>query len=390
MRTLTAAAAAAVLLTAAGCGSTAAPTATQEVTGIAGPALATSLNSSAGASWAIVEMGGSAATFNNFWELFVRPASGTGWKLATPLGVASNGGIVATRTGPGSLVTGFRPSQDLLYSPLAATADAGTQWTQNGLLSPGLADLPSALAAGPAGRLLGLTDAGGVELSTNLGAAWTRLTTEPAMARTTAGRACSLTQLTAAAWTPAGTPLLAGTCGRAGIAGIFALTAGSWRAVGPVLPGSLAHGPVNVIGVATEATHTTAVLAVGTGTATAIVTAWSASGGRSWTLSSELRTGASAAPSVSFFADGSVGVVWTSSRSTAGRRGATIGWQGAGWRVLPELPSHTATLAFSASGQPEALAASGGTLTAWSLGASGSDWTLLQIVHVTIPYGSSD
>jgi hypothetical protein len=70
--------------------------------------------------------------------------------------------------------------------------------------------------------------------------------------------------------------------------------------------------------------------------------------------------------------------------------GAIIGWHAAGWQSLPKLPADTATLSATATGQPEALVARGGTLTAWQLSTSGPrPWTLLQTVHVTLPYGSS-
>src|ERR1019366_4915858 len=45
------------------------------------------------------------------------------WKLVTPVAVADNGGLVVATTGPQSLVTGFRPSQDLTFSPITATSD---------------------------------------------------------------------------------------------------------------------------------------------------------------------------------------------------------------------------------------------------------------------------
>ena len=199
----------------AGCGTIPAAsktTGSQSPGGISVSGLASSLTTAGGASWAVVEMGGSAAHANNFWELFVRLAGGTSWKLATPAGVASNGGIVVTASGPDSLLTGFRPSQDLTFSPLAATTDDGLNWSQHNVLDPGLADVPGALASGPGGRLLAITDTGDIETGTAGGASWTRLTTQRALAATAAGRACGITALTAAAWTPAGQPLLAADC----------------------------------------------------------------------------------------------------------------------------------------------------------------------------------
>jgi hypothetical protein len=377
----------------AGCGSApapAGPASTQSPVGITAPGLPSSLAVAGGASWAVVEMGGSAARHDNFWELLVRPAGSPEWKLATPAGVASNGGIVVTAGGPGSLLTGFRPSQDLTFSPLAATTDAGKDWSQHSVLDAGLADLPGALASGPGGRLLAITDTGEIETGTAGGASWSRLTTERALASTTAGRACDITRLTAAAWTPAGQPLLAGDCASAGTAAIFVLRAGTWQAAGPSLPAGLRREPVSVIGLTTAGSRLTAILAAGTGGSTEVLAAWSSDNGSTWTISPPLRTGPATAgpPSVSFGADGSASLMLPASHAVSG--GAVIGWRAAAWQALPRLPAGTATLAATATGQPEALAVHGGTLTAWQLGTSGSrPWTLLQTVQVTIPYGSS-
>ena len=46
-------------------------------------------------------MGGSAADHNNFWQLFVRPAGTGSWRLVTPPGVATNGGLVVASPGAG-------------------------------------------------------------------------------------------------------------------------------------------------------------------------------------------------------------------------------------------------------------------------------------------------
>jgi hypothetical protein len=382
----------------AGCGSTpASGVSALPGAGITAAGLATAVAAPAdGANWAVVQMGGSAAQHNNFWELFVRPADGSAWKLATPVGVASNGGIVAAVTGSSSLLAGVRPSQDLTFSPLAQTVDAGTDWSQNNVLDAGLADSSSALAAGPGGRLLAVTGSGDIDTSSGSGASWSRLTTQHALEGGAAGRACGLTAVTAAAWTPGGDPLLGGDCSKRGIAGIFTAAAGSWRAAAPPLPAALAGDPVSVIGLNTTGTRTTAVLSVGTGAATGVIAAWTANGGSSWTLSPELRTGPStgstgAGPSVSFGADGSAALALPGKHAASPGQGATISWQSAGWQKLPPLPASTATLAATQSGTPEALAAKGGTLTVWQLPAAGSasHWMLAQTVHVTIPYGSS-
>jgi len=112
----------------AGCGSAPVASTAPPTVPVAPPPLATSFANGTGPGWAIVEMGGAATQENNFWELFTRSPGSAAWRLATPLGVADNGGLVVTGTGGESLLTGFVPSQDLTFSPLAASANSGASW----------------------------------------------------------------------------------------------------------------------------------------------------------------------------------------------------------------------------------------------------------------------
>jgi hypothetical protein len=87
--------------------------------------------------------------------LFVRPAGSTQWKLVTPPGAADNGGLVVADAGGQSLITGFRPSQYLTYTPLTATRDGGQVWAPAGPLDAAVANIPDALAIAPGtGQLL--------------------------------------------------------------------------------------------------------------------------------------------------------------------------------------------------------------------------------------------
>jgi hypothetical protein len=328
-------------------------------------------------------MGRSAGALDNFWELFVRLAGTTRWKLATPAGVASNGGLVMAATGATSLVTGFLPSQKLTFSPLAVTTNGGAQWSQNALLRPGFGDVPGALGAGSSGQLIALTSAGEVEASTNAGATWRTITTQRTLASSRAGRACGIQKLTAAGWTPTGSPLVAASCAKPGVAGMFTLAAGSWREVGPPLPASLLHDAVDIIGFATTGQRTTVVLATRPAAGSTVLAGWSVDGGQTWRLSPALAAGTAGKPSVSIWADGSAGLILTQ------RTAATIGWQSAGWRALPSLPARTATLATGPGDQLQALAVSRGALTVWQLATGSSRWTLAQTAQVPVPYGSS-
>jgi hypothetical protein len=343
----------------------------------------TSVTSPDGTSWAAVEMGGSAAQYNNFWELFVRPTGGTKWKLVTPPGVASNGGLTTASTGARSVAAAFLPSQKLIFSPVSTTADGGAQWATSAPVSPGLAATPDALAAGPNGKLLALTAAGEVDSGASLGATWTRLITEKVLAASPAGRGCGLTGLTATGWTPSGAAMLAGTCSKPGRAGIFTDSANGWQDVGPTLAGSLAHGPVEVLAAATAGPRMTAIVAAGTGSASALVAAWSGDGGSHWSLSPSLPAGPGVARSISIWSNGTAGIV------LSGRRGETIGWQAPSWQALPTLPAGTATLAEGSGTELAALAEHSSTLTAWGLPVGAKSWALTQTTQVPVPYGTS-
>jgi hypothetical protein len=406
--TLPAAALAAVL--AAGCGST--------VAGAGPPAagrtqvrlpLAASLTVPGAASWAVVEMGGSSAQHENFWQLVARRAGKARWTLATPPGVADNGGLVTASLGGAALVTGVNPSQDLQFSPLATTRDGGAHWSP-GLLPAGLASLPSALAAGPGGRLLAITDRGLAEMSAPGGASWARLTSLASLAATPAGRSCGLTSLTAATFSPSGVPLLAGQCASRGVTGIFAYSGGSWRQAGPAPPASLAQRRVSVLRLAAAGRRTIALLTAATpGGAVSLVAGWASPAGR-WALSAPLplngarvvstATAASAA-GTDASAAGTGMATAASGTTTASTVGVilstgladTIPGPGAPWRQLPALPAHAAALVLGPGRQISALAAHGSILTGWLLtappGTRNVAWARTQVMKVPVPYGSS-
>ncbi len=376
-RTLVTLAAAGLLVAGvAGCGST--PGAGASAAAPARPApLQTSFADGTGPSWAVVEMGGSAAQEENFWEMFARQPGTAAWHEVTPEGVADNGGLVVTGSGGQTLLTGFVPSQDLTFSPLATSSDSGTSWTSGNPVNPGLAAVPDALATGPGDSLLALTSAG-AELGQNLGAAWRHLSSARALAGTQAGKACAVTGLTAVAFGDDGTPMLAAGCGRPAVAGIFADTGGGWHAAGPAVPTSLARQDIEVLRLATVGSSLVALLQAGTGPGASITAAWYADG--RWTLSSPLRTGGPVR-STAVGPGGSVGIILNATRA------ATLAGPGASWQPLPALPRYVATLALGPAGEVDAIEAHVGTFADYRLGPSG--WSLAQTLHVTIPYGTS-
>lgn len=372
---------AAAMLLAAGCGSTASQ-ATAPPSPATPPSLATSLVTTSG-TWAVAVMGGSAASHNNFWQLFVRPTGSAAWRLATPPGVASNGGLVLAGLSAGTVLAGFRPSQDLSYSPLATTKDTGRAWSP-GLLDAALADVPGALAADPAsGHLLALLSDGTADMSGPGATAWTRLATHHAITASPAGARCRPDSLTAAAFSPSGQPMLAASCHRPGTAGIFSHTGGSWQLAGPTLPPGYAHQPVTVLRLTTTGATTTALLAAGNAPATRLLAAWSTDGGTHWTLSPALPLN-HAMPTVTSFGPGSSLAVILSNRHAATITSGTNSWQ-----AWPVLPAGTATLAASPSGGWNALAVHGTTLTIWQAAPGAHIWSSGQVIKVPVQFGSS-
>jgi hypothetical protein len=298
--------------------------------------------------------------------------------------VASNGGLVLTSPGAGSVVAGFRPSQNLSYSPLATSHDNGTAWTP-GLLDAALANVPDALAAAPAGgRLLALLTSGQVQLSGPGGAGWAKLATRQTLAASAAGRSCGPASLTAVAFSPAGAPLLAASCTHPGTAGIFAYTGGTWHLAGPTLPATYAHQDISVLRLTTTTGTTTALLAAGTGSAARLLAAWSTGGsGAQWALSPPLPLHSARLTSASSGPGGAVAVVLTGNHAQA-----ITGPAGA-WRPLPALPPGTATLAPESAGGWDALAVHSTRLTVWQLRPGRTAWAASQTISVFIQFGSS-
>jgi len=362
---------------AAGCGAQTVPVAVIRPPAVTAP-LSTSLTTAQG-TWAIAVMGGSAASHNNFWQLFVRRANTGRWLLVTPEGVADNGGLVAAG-GNGSLVVGFRPSQELAYSPLATSTDAGLNWTP-GLLDAALADTPGAIAIGPSGRTLALLQDGTIEAAPTADDAaagqWVPLATLKALAASAPGRSCGLKGMTAVSFGPDQNPIAAGSCVRPGAAGVFTDAGGTWRSAGLTLP---AGGRVQVLGLTAITGGNAALLA----TRDSLLAAWW--DGTRWTVSAPVT--ADGMRALGFGPGGSAWLLLDDGRAETIARAA-----GGTWRALPPVPAGTkvlappAKLAPGTGGSYDALAVTGSRLTVWRL-ARGA-WGKVQQITVAVQYGSS-
>jgi hypothetical protein len=361
---------------AAGCSSQAAPAPAPPLAVRTAP-LATSLVTAQGA-WATAVMGRPADPKNSFWQLFVRPAGASRWSLVTPPGVADNGGLVAAAGAGGtSLLVGFRPSQGLAFSPLAMTSDTGQSWAP-GLLDAALAGVPDALAVGASGRILALLHDGGIEQAPTAAAAtvgqWSQLTTLDALAASAPGRRCGLAAVNAVSFGQNDTPVVAGSCQRRGVAGVFADSGGVWQAAGPVLPARFSGDQVQVLGLARTSGGEAALLLAGTG----LLAAWR--DGTRWTVSAPVP----AAGGIAASGFGPGGSVWV---LLGGGRAEAVAGAGGSWQALAPVPKGTETLAPEADGGYDALAVSGSELTVWRLAAAA--WTKVQAINVPIEYGSS-
>jgi hypothetical protein len=347
--------------------------------------------STATAAWGILVMGGSAASENDFWQLFTRPAGAAAWKLVTPPGVADNGGLVMAAAAGGPLVVGIRPSQGLVFSPLAATSDEGKTWTP-GVVDARLADVADSLAvASGSGQQFALLGNGAIERAPSVaasqsGSGWSKLAAPGAIVSSAVGRSCGLSSLDSITVTPSGELLAGGACDTPGLAGIFGQAGGAWHAAGPVLPATVGGDRIQVLRLTATPTGNVTLLLAGPD----LFAAWTSDGGARWTVSPPLATGAAGISSVAFGSGGAVGVLLSSGKT------ATIGGPRLSWRSLPAAPADTAVLAFIPSAarsakasQVEALAAKGAKLTVWQLDTSSATWTSIQTITVPIQYGSS-
>jgi hypothetical protein len=332
-------------------------------------------------SWAVVPMSSDPA----YWQVFVRPAGSGSWRLDTPPGVADNGGLVVSAGGATSLTVAVRPSQDLLFSPLAATADGGTSWTTAGPIDAQVAASPDALAADGA-KLVTLLSDGAIETSSDAGTTWSVLARPGAIAASTAGKECGgAVRVTSVSFGTAATQVLAGgTCGTAGSTAMFSYSPGAgWRranlpASGQLLRfgggGALVRGKAGLTALFGASGWTGYAPLSGSAPAGAVPAAWAAS------AALPVSGSVTATGTLSF------GGAWV---LLSGGRAATIAGPRQQWVLLPPVPAHAAVLAAGPGGAVDALAVSSDTLTVWRLAPKATVWSKAQTINVPIQSGSS-
>jgi hypothetical protein len=358
----------------------AAPSGTSALLSPAIPLTGSSANATT--TWATLAMGHLDDPLNTFWQLL--RLSGTRWKLATPPGVASNGGLVAAAA-PASVLAAFGPSQDLRFSPLAATTDQGSSW-QAGVLPGGVSLGPDALAQGDDESVALLSTGGGevVSATTTDLSTWTPVTTASALRRRPGLAGCHLRFLTAVARDAHGATLVGATCAQGGHAGLFAPSSGGWTSTGPAIPGGPGE-PTEVVRLDQTAAGTAALVSAGSGAAARLYGMWSATGVGPWTVSVGLSLDGASLRSTGVTAAG--GFVVSTRRGRA-RPSASVLAPGSKWKSLRPLPAGTTSVTAGPAGSYDALVPVDSTLSVYGLESNG--WARVQTLRVAIPYGSSN
>jgi len=344
-------------------------------------------------TWLEVPMGHLGDPSNTFWQLFVRSPSTGGWRTATPPGVADNGGLVMADGPGGGLVAGFLPSQDLTFSPLSVTTDAGGVWT-GAYFPQGLLSVPDALGGTSAGVHLALGRKGGgslLEAARSL-STWRPVTTAGALGRSAAGARCGVERLTAAAVAPDGDPLVGTACRRPGVVGLFEIVDGRSEAVPVSTPPAMLRAPVSVLRVVSTGTGV-AVLLEGSGQTgqTVLVAGWISAPSSAPVLSASFSPPRGALVATGTTPGGGVFVLLQPVGKGPPELVEVSAPQGTtpAWDVLPTPPRGTLGAAFSL-GRIDAVTVHYSTLTDYALDEDSGTWTRSEVIHVPIQYGSSD
>ena len=354
--------------------------------------------SSEGAHWAIVPMGHLGSEANTFWQLVVERPGSTRWVLATPPGVADNGGLVVRGGASRPLAIGFLTSELLGFSPLAATSDTGHNWSGT-VLPSALTPVPDALAGSGGGESVALLGREGESVVADKGGlgAWRTILTRKALVAAPGSSSCGIGALTAVALAGpgSGAPLVGATCSRKGQVGLFESSGGSWRDVGPRLTGALSTSSTEVAGLTADGSRLQVLVAARTGSLWTLSEITQKSAGTSWTVSAGLAIGAGTRiQAIGAVPRGGLFVLLANGSAASPRdeKLEVLVQPGRRWQLMTSPPSGTQTVAF-ASAAPvtkglEAFVVDQSTLTMYRLEGTNA-WVKREVMHVQIPYNSS-
>ena len=374
----------------AGCSSAGSPAPGTEAAGSAQASMATSIATPQD-SWAVLPVSSDPA----FWQVFVRPANSASWRLDTPPGVADNGGLVASADGGGSLTVAVRPSDKLVFSPLAATSDGGRSWSAGGPIGSAVAASPDALAA-HGDALVALLGDGAIETSADQGKTWSVLAARGAIAASPAGRGCGgAVRVTSISFGITGAQVLAGgSCGTSGTAVFSYSTGAGWRRLSQPAGGQLVRLSAGTALVRGASGLSALWYGYGWYAYAPLATPSPAPTRTGWEASAPLPVTGRIVASGALGGSGPLAAYGTWVLLSGGRA-ATVDAPGAAatgaaqWTLLPRVPAGTSVLASGPSGAVDAFVVSGTTVTVWRLSPKGTLWSKVQEIGVPIQSGSS-
>ena len=359
------------------------------------PATVSSSVTTPGQSSVIVAMGHLDDPSNTFWELFLRRAGSPTWVLATPPGVATNGGLVASVPVGGPLTAGFLTSADLTFSPVAATTDDGATWNP-GQLPGALVPRPDALAWGPPGTTAAVVATSGQTLETSSGDLddWRPTGTSSALAPVSSD--CHLQALTAVAFDVSDVPVVGATCTDTDRVGLFApaqasssSVAGPWRSVGPPVAGGLDKVGSSVLRLDATSAGLAGLVQVTSPTGTTMNAIW-----EQGVLGRWFQSGAPSVPSGWTLLATGIGGGGGSGATVLLGRGyrrvvAVIPGPGHPWSVSPPAPDGASAVA-TVGDETDAFVSDNSVLTVWAWSPGSTSWRHAAAITVAIPYGSSN
>jgi hypothetical protein len=333
------------------------------------------------AALVVLPMGDLTSPIDTFYQLLAERPGGR-WALRTPIGTATNGGLVASVSLDGSLSVSVLASQNLASSPLSFAASTSAPF-RPGLLPDALRSAPDALAA-TTGQVVAIEQGANAAVGSRDGWTWRAIATPLGLGPLTAR--CGATTLDALARTPSG--LVVGVTCEHGSA--WPLAAGT-RA--PVLVGGTAAAPgasaTRCLRLASTTSGLVALLetTAAVGTTLRWVTSGTSSGGRRW------RTEATAV----LPARASSGVTATALDASEGAAVLVGGAGGAPASVVvlragqvpsaERAPPRAVAVGFTTTGMLVAFSVNRSVLTVSAL--RDGRWSVVQDSTIPIVYGSS-
>lgn len=325
---------------------------------------------------AVVPTGRLGDPANRFFQTFT--STGEGWRLTTPRGTATNGGIVVASPAQGATaVLPFFASHVTALGAMTAGRPA-----RDGRVIPALVVNPTSLTVDPiTGRLVMVTSRGEVEIAAHVGARLRRAATTSVVARSEAGRRCGLSAIVAAATLADGSLVVGGRCTRSGTGVFVGGGSGGWTAVSG--PGS---GSWSVLRLDPTEDGVIALLE-SWGSRRALRVVHLVGSVSSWSPSLAL-VGSPRSTAVSFATGASASyLVALASRDCV--QVWTLGLDGPSHRVGPDLGPRVQTVVEGPHGIATAFSVDGRTVVPLALDASSGRWTAQQRFVLPLAYGTS-